>query len=268
MSSLLSTTQSRLSQYGVPEKLQALGVPEERALLVATAAGAALLVLSLSLLLCCCYSLVSGKSDGREPLLPSHMTRSDFDALGNRPCRAANNGMGASAAEVAAMCSSKPPGAAYCAAAAPVAMPTGGQGSFFAPDAVPTGGGLGNVGGIIHSIGGSVESAIRAGEAPVDRLQREETKSVTVVVADQEGARGGGWGDLDGFDPSITINRCEHPTARRGAALNQYYDAEAAAGRPRTGTRGGPEGGPPQNRRGVPDRNNGAAAPRGRPGRR
>lgn len=56
---------------------------------------------------------------------------------------------------------------------------------------------------------------------------QEEAKSVTVVVAEQEGGRGGGWGDLDGFDPSITINRQEHPTSRRGADLSKYLDEDA-----------------------------------------
>ena len=74
---------------------------------------------------------------------------------------------------------------------------------------------------------------------------QEEAKSVTVVVAEQEGGRGGGWGDLDGFDPSITINRQEHPTARRGAALSQYFESEA----PKVARRGGAA--PPANKRAM-----------------
>ena len=144
-----------------------------------------------------------------------------------------------------------------CAAAMPVAMPT--TGLFADPPAMATGGCLGNVGGIIANIGGSVETAMRQQEVP--RTQHEEAKSVTVVVADQEGGRGGGWGDLDSFDESITIKRNEHPTSRRGAALKDFYENEAANGRPRTGGRDRRGGGPP-------DRG-GGQAPRGRPsGRR
>ena len=78
----------------------------------------------------------------------------------------------------------------------------------------------------------------------IQSTPQEEAKSVTVVVAEQEGGRGGGWGDLDGFDPSITINRQEHPTSRRGADLSKYYDSEA----PPVARRGG---GSPANKLGA-----------------
>lgn len=253
-----------LSRSGVPSQLVALGVPAEYGTVAVVAVAALLLVASLC---CCCCCLSRG--DGREPLLPKSLPRSD------RVCRAANNcGLGDAAvssgcAGAGAMIGGSKfnPANGCCAAAMPVAMPT--TGLFADPPAMATGGCLGNVGGVFGCIGGSVESAIRHSQ-DVPRTLHEEAKSVTVVVADQEGGRGGGWGDLDSFDESITIKRTEYPTSRRGAALNDYYAAEEKAGRPRTGTRGGPEGGPPQNRRGGPDRSSApGAAPRGRPsGRR
>ena len=80
---------------------------------------------------------------------------------------------------------------------------------------------------------------IRA-DAPQLAPQVEEAKTVTIVVAnaEQEGGRGGGWGDLDGFDPSITINRQEYPTSRRGAELSKYFVEDA----PPVARRGAKEG--------------------------
>ena len=215
-----------LSRSGVPSTVASLGLVPSDLALPATAAAAALLGLALLLggLCCCCCSR---RGDGREPLLPKTLPRSD------RVCRAANNcGLGDAVPSIssggggggALIGGSKfDPANGCCAAAAPVVMPNSG---LFADPPFATGGCLGNVGGIIANISGSVETAMRQ---EVPRTQHEEAKTVTVVVADQEGGRGGGWGDLDSFDESITVKRVEHPTSRRGQSLKDFYDNEAVS---------------------------------------
>ena len=98
-------------------------------------------------------------------------------------------------------------------------------------------------------------ATVHASAAPAPTAARsdfaaENTKAVTIASDVEEGARGGGWGDLGGFDG---IARDEHPTTRRP---ERQYKGEAeeyvAAG-------------PPMARRGPPA-NAPAAASRGRRG--
>ena len=108
-------------------------------------------------------------------------------------------------------------------------------------------------------------------EHPIERaalhyrvpLSAEGAKAVTISADVEEGARGGGWGDLGGFEGIV---RDEYPTTRREQRLNKYLsegDDHVA-------------GGPPMARRGAPSGPGGsasrggrrAAAPEPAPGRR
>ena len=77
-------------------------------------------------------------------------------------------------------------------------------------------------------------------------MQTQQERAVTITSEDQEGGRGGGWGDLDSMDPSLTLARAEYPTSRRGADLDvgrqstgRYHDESRRmrAGTPPVGKR-------------------------------
>lgn len=172
----------------------------------------ALLVAVLLLLLTRCSSrrggLVAPKENSKEPV---------------RVCRAAAINAAAGFSECGALLPSNLPRSDAPAGAAGVAL------CAAQPTAAPTG-------ATPHPACAAPPAVARTG------LSTENAKAVTIVSDVEEGARGGGWGDLGGFEGMV---RDEYPTTRR-PERNIKEDLDPyGVGPPPAARRGAPAAGAP-----------------------